>query len=394
MTKPLTRQQMYAAVWSKPMQILAKDFGVSDVALAKACRRTNIPVPPRGYWAKKDSGKPVSRPPLPPRFPGADDTVEVGNHRWSPYWQPNLLDTELPPPPEFPEDLTSVRDRVAKMVSKVPYPMLAHQTHPLIRRLLEKDEKRCAEHEEWPIQWNEPWYKTPADKRRLRLLNALFLAMQRLGCKPDIDTRDSAKDDRSASFIVGDTGVSITLATPELPKGAKATKAGDNRLSLAIHDHPQDPEDRRRWDDSDAGKIEKYLTEIVRALLVTAETHAREEALHKHQWLVELQAQQEEAARQRKLEAERAARELQQRLERERIERLLAQAEALRSADTIRHYVASMQDASSSIAASSELFDRWATWALEQADRIDPRKTGAFLADLQGLANDHQSIHR
>jgi hypothetical protein len=61
----LTREQLYELVWSKPMQHLAKDYGVSDRALAKLCARHQVPVPPRGYWAKKNSGQKVVQPPLP-----------------------------------------------------------------------------------------------------------------------------------------------------------------------------------------------------------------------------------------------------------------------------------------------------------------------------------------
>jgi hypothetical protein len=61
----LTREQLYELVWSKPMQHLAKDYGVSDRAMAKLCARNQVPVPPRGYWAKKNSGYKVVQPPLP-----------------------------------------------------------------------------------------------------------------------------------------------------------------------------------------------------------------------------------------------------------------------------------------------------------------------------------------
>ncbi|MFA5183519.1 MAG: hypothetical protein WC405_19585 [Syntrophales bacterium] len=47
------------------MQHLAKDYGVSDRAMAKLCARNRVPVPPKGYWAKKNSGHKVIRPPLP-----------------------------------------------------------------------------------------------------------------------------------------------------------------------------------------------------------------------------------------------------------------------------------------------------------------------------------------
>ena len=36
---------------------LARKLDISDVGLAKACRRHNIPRPPRGYWAKLAAGK-------------------------------------------------------------------------------------------------------------------------------------------------------------------------------------------------------------------------------------------------------------------------------------------------------------------------------------------------
>jgi hypothetical protein len=60
----LTRDQLYELVWSEPMQHIAKDYGVSDRAMAKLCARNQVPVPPRGYWAKKHSGYKVGRPPL------------------------------------------------------------------------------------------------------------------------------------------------------------------------------------------------------------------------------------------------------------------------------------------------------------------------------------------
>jgi hypothetical protein len=60
----LTREQLYELAWSKPMQHLAKDYGVSDRAMAKLCARNQVPVPPRGYWARMRSGYRVDRPPL------------------------------------------------------------------------------------------------------------------------------------------------------------------------------------------------------------------------------------------------------------------------------------------------------------------------------------------
>jgi ankyrin repeat protein len=57
------REELYEKTWSKPMQLLAKEYGISDVGLAKVCRKLAIPVPGRGYWAKKAAGKPVPKRP-------------------------------------------------------------------------------------------------------------------------------------------------------------------------------------------------------------------------------------------------------------------------------------------------------------------------------------------
>jgi hypothetical protein len=42
------RDELYNLVWSKPMRQVAGRYGISDVALAKICKKLNIPVPGRG----------------------------------------------------------------------------------------------------------------------------------------------------------------------------------------------------------------------------------------------------------------------------------------------------------------------------------------------------------
>lgn len=41
-------------VWIKPMVHLAKEFGVSDRALSKRCKKLGIKMPPKGYWLRKE----------------------------------------------------------------------------------------------------------------------------------------------------------------------------------------------------------------------------------------------------------------------------------------------------------------------------------------------------
>lgn len=65
-SQTVTREALYDQVWAKPLTALAETYGVSSVALAKVCRKLNVPVPGRGYWAKVAAGHPVKKWPLPP----------------------------------------------------------------------------------------------------------------------------------------------------------------------------------------------------------------------------------------------------------------------------------------------------------------------------------------
>ncbi len=62
----LTREQLYELVWATPATKLAKEFGVSDVAIFKRCQKLGVPRPERGYWARLAFGKAGEKPPLPP----------------------------------------------------------------------------------------------------------------------------------------------------------------------------------------------------------------------------------------------------------------------------------------------------------------------------------------
>lgn len=57
----LTREELFGQVWERPMTRVAADYGISNVGLKKICVKHRIPVPGRGYWAKKAAGKRVER---------------------------------------------------------------------------------------------------------------------------------------------------------------------------------------------------------------------------------------------------------------------------------------------------------------------------------------------
>ena len=79
----LTREELYTRVWEVPMRTLAPQLGLSDVGLAKICRKLLIPRPWRGYWREKETGRRGRAPKLPPWPEGRGDPpagIRTGEH--------------------------------------------------------------------------------------------------------------------------------------------------------------------------------------------------------------------------------------------------------------------------------------------------------------------------
>lgn len=145
---------------------------------------------------------------------------------------------------------------------------------------------------------------------------------------------------------------------------------------------------RTVWEDQPGDVVEAHLTDIVITLIVCGELRYRLSEQHRHQWLTNRKAHAIEGVRRRKQEEERAARERRIKAEKARVDRLLAEAHALRQASDLRAYVdrvRSIESNSATPTAASQL-DAWTDWALAQADRIDPVRSGACLTKLEHKA--------
>src|SRR5205807_3180528 len=76
----LTREELYELVWNEPTRTIAARFGLSDRGLAKICMRLSVPIPGRGFWAKKAAGQELWRPrlrPLPPTAAPKEQQITV-----------------------------------------------------------------------------------------------------------------------------------------------------------------------------------------------------------------------------------------------------------------------------------------------------------------------------
>jgi hypothetical protein len=58
--REISREELHDLVWSKATRTVAKEFGLSDVGLAKVWRKLGVKKPPRGFWARVASGARVN----------------------------------------------------------------------------------------------------------------------------------------------------------------------------------------------------------------------------------------------------------------------------------------------------------------------------------------------
>ena len=379
MSHTLSRQELFDLVWSEPTRAIAKRLGISDVGLAKACRRADLLLPPRGYWAKVAAGKTVKKPQLPPRGPGMSDQIVLGRDRWN--WGPDPVDLSTPDPviPTFAETLEDLGARLRKQIGTVRRTRDLEGAHPRIQKLLDADDQRRARQAASPYPtFDAPAFETTFEKRRLRILNSLLRALDRLSVSVSVDGREARTlvahvGDFSVGFTID--GVSVKTASPH-PKGV----SGPMRcqlMALCGGDQPIET-----WTDAEGQPLETRLADIAVAIVVHGERVCRSSAQHHRQWVIGQKAKIAEEERRKEAERRRLERERVDRLEKARVGRLLAQARALREAEEIRAYVSAVRDRQTALddPLSAAGFQQWADWALSQANRIDPVLSGSFRA--------------
>ena len=373
MTTRISRQQLYDLVWSSPLTALSKQLGVSDVGLGKACRKAEIPLPGLGHWAKRAAGKPFVQAKLPPRGIGKPDEVEIG--AGPRFWSrgptdEEIVQTPIPPAPTFSESVEVLTERARKLVGKVSVPTL-DQPHRLIATILEVDAGRARQYATQAYSWNKPAYSEPSARRRLRLLNALFIALTRCGCQPWVRGHETLE----AGARVGDQHLSFKLVLEGQSRSSGKRGLPGVPLQFEISWWQTDPAIPLRWQDTEERKLEKQIGDLVVGVLVAGEMHYRTRLLHEHQWRIDRKRELEERAR--KAAREEAERERQRiaRIQKRRRDRLLAQANAWTRAAEIRRFVEAVIAATQSLPADSESHaarDIWVQWALSEASSIDP----------------------
>jgi hypothetical protein len=174
----MTREELYTLVWQRPMSRLAEEFGISGNGLAKICDRMDVPYPPRGYWAKKEAGKPVVTFKLPPRKDGVPQA------------------TDIHPTPPKPVPLPEAEKSVAAATEKIEgivVPDGLDDVHPRVKAWIVEHKKLQKEREqESRRRRHETWWTprllpdlTERDLYRFRVTSAIFRGIEKAGGRID-----------------------------------------------------------------------------------------------------------------------------------------------------------------------------------------------------------------
>lgn len=388
MTEPLTRSELHDLVWSTPLYKIAQDLNRSSPTVSKACMKYNIPVPPRGYWNKVSAGHKTSKRTLPKRSIGVSDRVTFGSQWWYHNGLTNhdLLTRPTPPRPIFEPSMDEIYTQATALISKSSFPKSLTRPFSLINKLLVEDEKRRIKVEEskWSSYEFQPIFVTQFERRRLKILNALFTGLLKCGMKPECDK----KEGRDTCIVVGTQRVFFTLDSMNLRKDQLQgsghygfTRRGPkDKMFLKLGHHYTQKDNFIIWEDDSAGKIEDKIVEIAIEIIVHGERSYREDTIRQYDWNIERKRELEEKRKRRIIKERRERDELRQKLAQGRVDHLLLQAHNFRQANDIRAFVATMQNfdqGTPETISQGELQD-WSSWALNQANDLDPVTSGQF----------------
>lgn len=373
---PVTREQLHELVWSEPLRTLAPRLGYSDVGLAKACRKMKVPLPGRGYWAKKAAGKGKRKASLRP-LPNGDRTT------------PRELTPRQPTPGASGADPPALSPPVAHQVefeakkqNKIRVPKTLRSPQALVRTTRDVLSGSARSPEDFEYNWQVPHLDVDVSKalmgRALRIMNAVVKAFEKRGWTVTV----GAGEDYGSHVTVLGQRVSFGIREPRkqipnepakperlvtgewyTPFRAKYSQVPSGRLCLVI---------RNRW----GRAVEKSLSD--------GKTVRLEEKLNDFMVTVVALAHERSEWDQRRLEAEQQRREAEQRrlaeqrrmeVEKARLKALEDQAQRWHRSRILVEYVAAVR---THMAQEEEMgveageLEEWLAWAESHARALNP----------------------
>lgn len=349
------RNKLYDQVWKEPMSRLAMRYNISDVGLAKVCRKLNVPVPPRGYWAKVQRGQKLAKPELPKLTKGIPETATI-----SP-----LVSRSR----ELPEAVRLQRSFEADPAHRIVVNS-DRRLHPLVQAT---KTALSAHHQSGSstVPLNIRVSGGIRD-RALLLMSTMIYALEERGF-----SAESAGEKCGSALIVKGERLEFSLEEQTkrvnvLPSEKKHSWESDYRfdptgkLTFRIQEYGAGGH-RKSWSDGERRSLEEQLNDII-PKLVDISLILREERLEqKRRW-----AQIEEESRLRRLAQSRWA-------------RLQQDQQNWESAFHLRTLVEKVSEMASSEERNKTEIERWLKWANRVLATLDPLAGGlqAFLKNYE-----------
>ena len=359
----IERTVLYDKIWSKPMTEIAKEYEVSDKAIAKICDKLKIPVPGLGYWRKIETGNKVEKLPL-PDIPPDSPTVHYISKQEPDY---QLI---------IPDDIQQLIDAEKDPENKIIVPEKRGKTHSLLTKTetaLKPSYRRNKFLESQGADGIFSISVSPNElKRALRILNTLI---------KELEKRKYLVYIRNFSLYVKMYGAELKFGIKEgskrieLPREPKSyfheyDFVPTGKLILSINDLYSDYQLRKNFTDNRTGKLEDKLNDFIIALIIAAHSELAKE---KH-W---------EEERRKRDKKENKRKEMLQRIQQEenKIKELSRNVELWHKSELIRNYVREYKKNclldSLEESKKKEITD-YCNWALMQADRVDPFKESPY----------------
>jgi hypothetical protein len=305
----LPRRHLYEKVWSQPMTTVAHEYGISDVALAKICRKLDIPYPGRGYWRRKQTGKIVKQLPLPPNSDPAKQSAAIRKRC----------------PPQ-PVDHLSVqtKERIQSELAgeqKIEVPDRLVTPHKLLRGRL--TELRSPKVDKYGAIWSGGLRQlnlrvSPESLRRaLRIVNTLYYALETRGYQLIIQDPDKF------SLCVRIDGEPIQFGLEEKFRRVDHPDKDNNRLqpwerqryqylatgelSLKITEWWAQGL-QKTWCDGKTTKLEACLIDFIIGLISVAQAVKAERLKREEEHRARLEAQQQRLLEERRRQQEQTRR--------------------------------------------------------------------------------------
>lgn len=371
-TITITRKQLYDLVWAEPMRRLATRYGVSDVALAKTCRKHDIPRPPRGYWAKKAAGQTPRQTKLP--NPGDDSKITLRDPE-----ELRLSSSAL---------RQAVQQRTAeeeKREAKIEVAVSLRGAHALVSQANQElqaaetdDNRLILPSDKSPLHIR---VSKPSFRRALLIMDALLKALEQRGYEvtagPTVQILDAHVHFEITEAVAAqreqpeDHDLNGRYEFGHSRYRVKRIPSGRLVLQITHRDMYWLRNCRKSWSDGKKQRIEDRLNQFVAGLIAFAAcVREREEEEER-----EARERREEERREKEKAERRAEKRRLIQVEQKRVDLLMQQAQCWRASRTLRKYIEARKKqyvaAHGDITPESDLA-RWLDWARQQADRLDP----------------------